>query len=194
MPSQAFPYIRLKDCGSLRSGQSLRKAAIEDAHSERFIIQTKDVLPDGRISTQLTPVTTVGEKLKSNVDPGDLLILSRGVRFNAGVVRELPGTSTALNMFYIFTPNNTELLPEFIAGFLNNPATQERLKRFATGATIPHLKADDLGRTRIPVPPLGQQRAYVALIEACLEEKRLLERLSTLRSQQLSAAVGFSNL
>lgn len=194
MPSEAFPMIRLKDCGTIRSGQSFRKAPLEDPNSRHFVIQTKDLLPEGRISQTLIPVSPMGEKPKPNVEPGDLLILSRGVRFNAGVVGGLPGPSTALNMFYVFKPKPTELLPEFIAGYINNPVTQERLKQLATGMTIPHLKADDLGSIRIPVPTLEQQRAYVALIEACLEEKRLLERLSKLRSQQLSAAIGFSIL
>lgn len=194
MPSEAFPFTRLKDCGTIRSGQSFRKAPLEDPNSRHFVIQTKDLLPEGHISQTLMPVSLMGEKPKPNVEPGDLLILSRGVRFNAGVVGGLPGPSTALNMFYVFKPHVTELLPEFIVGYLNNPVTQERLKRFATGVTIPHLKADDLGSIRIPVPTLEQQRAYVALIDACLAEKQLLERLSKLRSQQLSAAVGFSNL
>lgn len=194
MPSEVSPTIRLKDCGSIHSGQSFRKAPLEDHKSQHFIIQTKDLLPEGRISHTLMPVSTMGEKPKRNVSSGDLLILSRGVRFNAGVVGELPGPSTALNMFYVFKPKPTELLPEFIAGYINNPVTQERLKKFATGMTIPHLKADDLGSILIPVPSLEKQRAYVALIEASLEEKRLLEKLRELRSRQVSAAVGFNIL
>lgn len=195
MPSEASTTIRLKDCGTISSGQSFRKAPLEDHKSQHFIIQTKDLLPEGHISQNLTPISTLGsERAKPNVDLGDLLILSRGVRFNAGVVGELPGPSTALNMFYVFKPKPTELLPEFIAGYINNPVTQERLKKFATGMTIPHLKADDLGSILIPVPSLEKQRAYVALIEASLEEKRLLEKLGELRSRQVSAAVGFNIL
>ena len=194
MPSEAPPNLRLRDCGSFRAGQSFRKTPIEDQQSEHFVIQTKDLLPTGCISQELTRVSTLGEKPKPNVEPGDLLILSRGVRFNAGVAWQLPGRSTALNMFYIFKPEPSELMPEFIAAYINNPVTQHRLKSLATGMTIPHLKADDLGSLRIPVPSLKQQRAYVALMDAAVEEKRLLEKLSKLRRQQLSAAVGFSNL
>jgi hypothetical protein len=194
MPSEAPPYLRLMDCGSIRSGQSFRKAPIEDPQSQHFVIQTKDLLPTGCISQELLPISTLSETPKPNVEPGDILILSRGVRFNAGVVWQLPGLSTALNMFYIFKPRPSELMPEFIVAYLNNPITQERLKRLATGVTIPHLKADDLGSIRIPVPSLQQQRAYVALMDAAIEEKALLDKLSNLRRQQLRAAVGFSTL
>ena len=190
MPSEASPSIRLKDCGTIRSGQSFRKAPLEDRNSCHFVIQTTDLLPNGRISQTLMPVSMMGEKPKQNVEPGDLLILSRGVRFNAGVVGGLPGPSTALNMFYIFKPKPTKLIPEFIAAFINNPVTQKRLKAFATGMTIPHLKADDLGSISIPVPTHDKQRAYVAFIEACHEEKQLLEKLTKHRTQQLSAIVG----
>lgn len=194
MPSEAPPNLRLRDCGSFRPGQSFRKTPIEDQQSDHFVIQTKDLLPTGCISQELTRVSTLGEKPKPNVEPGDLLILSRGVRFNAGVAWQLPGRSTALNMFYIFKPKPSDLMPEFIAAYINNPVTQHYLKSLATGMTIPHLKADDLGSLRIPVPSLQQQRAYVALMDAAVEEKRLIEKLSKLRRQQLSAAVGFSNL
>ena len=105
MPSEAFPFTRLKDCGTIRSGQSFRKAPLEDSNSRHFVIQTKDLLPEGHISQTLMPVSLMGEKPKPNVEPGDLLILSRGVRFNAGVVGGLPGPSTALNMFYVFKPH-----------------------------------------------------------------------------------------
>lgn len=192
MPSEAIPTIRLKDCGSIRSGQSFRKAPLEDRSSKHFIIQTKDLLTDGRISQELTPISTMGETPKLNVELGDLLILSRGVRFNAGFVGKLPGPSTALNMFYIFKPKPNGLLPEFIVAYINNPVTQERLKKFATGMTIPHLKADDLGSISIPMPSIEKQRAYVALVDASIEERRLLEKLSKLRTQQISAAGGFS--
>lgn len=190
MPSEASTTIRLKDCGTISSGQSFRKTPLEDRNSRHFVIQTKDLLPEGCISQKLIPVSMMGEKPKQNVEPGDLLILSRGVRFNAGVVKELPGPSTALNMFYIFKPKPTELIPEFIAGYINSPVTQERLKQLATGMTIPHLKADDLGSVRIPVPPLETQRAFCALAEAADEESRLLEKLKTLRKQQLYATLG----
>jgi len=182
------------DCGSIRSGQSFRKAPIEDQESNHFIIQTKDLLPNGRISYELTPVSTLGEMPKPNVQPGDILILSRGVRFNAGVAWQLPRYATALNMFYIFKPSITELRPEFIAAFLNNPAVQDRLRGFATGVTIPHLKSGDLGSIRIPVPPLEKQQAYVALLETAIQEKELLDRLSSLRQQQLRAAAGFCDI
>lgn len=192
MPSEVSPTIRLKDCGTIRSGQSFRKTPLEDPNSRHFVIQTKDLLPDGRISQKLMPASMMGEKPKQNVGPGDLLILSRGVRFNAGVVGELPGPSTALNMFYIFRPKPTELTPEFIAAYLNNPTVQARLKGFATGMTIPHLKADDLGSIRLPVPSRQQQHAYVGLMAAAVEEQKLLEHLTSLRRQQLRSAVSFS--
>lgn len=189
MHREIFHAIRLKDCGSIRSGQSFRKAPLEDPSSSHFVIQTKDLLPEGRISQELMPISTMGEKPKPNVSPGDLLILSRGVRFNAGVVGELPGSCTALNMFYVFTPAVTALLPEFIVAFINNPVTQERLKGFATGMTIPHLKASDLGSISIPIPSFQAQRTYVSLVEASLQEKRLLEKLGQLRRLQVSATM-----
>ena len=194
MPTEASHYLRLMDCGTLRTGQSFRKAPIEDPESQHYIIQTKDLLPSGKISQKLTPVSTLSETPKPNVESGDILILARGVRFNAGVACQLPGKSTALNMFYTFKPRTSDLLPEFIVAYINNPSAQERLKSWATGATIPHLKADDLGSFRIPVPSLQQQHAYVALAEAAQQEKELLEKLARLRNQQLRAAIGFNNL
>ena len=97
MPSEAFPFTRLKDCGTIRSGQSFRKALLEDPNSRHFVIQTKDLLPEGHISQTLMPVSLMGEKPKPNVEPGDLLILSRAVRFNAESWRAswaIDGTST----------------------------------------------------------------------------------------------------
>lgn len=190
MPVFDHTLRRLAECGSIRTGQSFRKTVLEDPDSKHFVIQTRDLLPGGRVSTDLMPISTLTEKPKPNVQPDDVIIMSRGVRFNAGVIDQLYGPTTAQSMFYILTPEpHSGLLPQFIAAFLNDTSTQDRLKALAKGKTVPHLKIGDLGDLEIPLPPIDRQLAFVALADAMLEETRLLDRLKTLREQQLSAAL-----
>lgn len=181
---------KLSDLAHIQVGQSFRKSVLEDPDSPYFVLQTRDLLSGGRISSKLMRMSTLNEKPKPNVNPGDVVVLSRGVRFNAGVVCELPGPTIAQNMFHIIKLKPHDgVLAEFLSNFLNTGPAQEFLKSLAKGATVQHLKVGDLGSVRIPVPPLETQRAFCALAKAVDEERQLLEKLKALRRQQLYATI-----
>lgn len=191
MPNHSTPTLKLSDLARIQVGQSFRKSVLEDPDSPYYVLQTRDLLSGGRIAGKLMRMSVLNEKPKPNVDPGDVIVLSRGVRFNAGVVCELPGPTTAQSMFHIIKlKSRADILAEYLASFLNTGPAQDFLKSLAKGATVQHLKVDDLGSVRIPVPPLETQRAFCALAEAVHEESRLLEELKSLRKQQLYATLG----
>ena len=176
---------------NIRLGQSFRKTVLEDPNSQHFILQTKDVLPGGRIARGLMPMSTLNESPKPNVDAGDVVVLCRGVRFNAGVIGELKGPTTAQNMFHILRlKDGANVLPGFIAAYINTPAAQEHFRSLSRGATVQHLKIDDLGSFRIPLLPMEEQQLFVDLVQAVGEEQKLTKTLNILRQQQLSALLG----
>jgi hypothetical protein len=104
MPESSTPTLKLSDLARIQVGQSFRKSVLEDPDSPYFVLQTRDLLSGGRISSNLMRMSALNEKPKPNVDPGDVLVLSRGVRFNAGVVCELPGPTTAQNILSSSNP------------------------------------------------------------------------------------------
>ncbi|PXA04631.1 hypothetical protein DDZ13_05515 [Coraliomargarita sinensis] len=183
--------VKLAELLNIKLGQSFRKTVLEDSESGHYIVQTKDILPGGRVSGDLMPMSTLNESPKPNVVQGDILVLCRGVRFNAGVVGVLQGPTTAQNMFHILRlKSEAGVLPEFVAAFINTPATQEHLKSMSKGATVQHLRVDDLGSLRIPIPPMEEQSAFVELTSAVHQEQQLSSNLISLRRKQLSALLG----
>ena len=182
--------FKLSDLAHIHVGQSFRKSVLEDPESPYFVLQTRDLLSGGHISNKLMRMSVLNEKPKPNVNPGDVIVLSRGVRFNSGVVCQLPGPTIAQNMFHIIKLKPCEsVLPEFLSSFLNTGPAQEFLKSLAKGATVQHLKVDDLGSVRVPIPSLDTQRSFCALAKAVDDERRLLEKLKALRNQQLYATL-----
>lgn len=183
--------VKLAELLHIKLGQSFRKTVLEDSGSGHYIVQTKDILPGGRVSGELMSMSTLNEFPKPNVAPGDILVLCRGVRFNAGVVGDLKGPTTAQNMFHILRlKSQGTVLPEFVAAFINTPATQEHLKSMSRGATVQHLRVDDLGSLRIPLPPMEKQSAFVELSNAVHQEQQLATRVISLRRKQLSSLLG----
>jgi len=174
----------------IQVGQSFRKAVLEDPESDHFIIQTRDLLAGGIISKKLMRLSMLNEKPKPNAKVGDIIILSRGVRFTAGVIKELPGPTTIQSMFHIIKlKKDSGIQPEYLASFLNTDAAQQFLESLSIGATVQHLKIDDLGSLRIPVPSADVQQKFCALAEAAHEEAQLLDKLKNLRKQQLNATL-----
>lgn len=193
MPT-TLPNCRLSEVADIKLGQSFRSTVLEDPKGSVYAIRTKDVLPGGHLSRDLMPVSELRGRLSPNVAEGDVLILCRGVRFNAAVAEGLPGPAVAQNMFHILKlREGSPVSPAYLASFLNHPTMQERLKDQATkGTSVGHLRVDALKDLKIPIPSIEVQRKLAALADAVAEEQQLLEKLANLRRQQLSAA--FSQL
>lgn len=190
MSNNSSKTIKLSDLAKIQVGQSFRKAVLEDPTSDHFIIQTRDLLPGGTISKNLMRLSKINEKPKANAKVGDIIILSRGVRFTAGVIKEIQGPTTIQSMFHIIKLNKESgIQPEYLASFLNTDAAQNFLESLSIGATVQHLKIDDLGSLRIPVPPLNVQQGFCALADTVHQELLLLEKLKNLRKQQLNATL-----
>jgi type I restriction enzyme S subunit len=71
-----------------------------------------------------------------------------------------------------------ELLPEFVALYMQTDTARDRIFRHGTGTNISNLNQTILGRTAIPLPSLREQRRVIDLF-ACLRKRvSLLDTLT----------------
>lgn len=104
------------------------------------------------------------------VHPGDLLLTSAGPRSRCGIPCLVRSTRPRLMMsgkMYRFRAEQSRVLPEYLELLLLSPAIQDRIDALKTGISDSGLnltQARFLGMT-VPVPPLGEQRRIVDLLE-----------------------------
>jgi restriction endonuclease S subunit len=130
-----------------------------------------------------------GENLNTQrhlLQPGDILIQSRGQKFPAVVVDQPIFGIAALGL-YVVRPNS-DALPAYLAWFLNQPRTRAALRGVARGTYIPFLSASDLRDLRIPVPAISTQQRIADIEQLRRQERHLADRLRELTDELVDAA------
>jgi len=119
---------------------------------------------------------------------GDLLFQSRGSRYPAIVV-PAGAHGIAANGLHVIRPSQPETLPEYLAWWLNHPASQAKLaKDVARGTYIPFVSKRDLEAFLVPMPPVEKQLQIVAVDRLRRRERVLRGRLDALTQELVDGA------
>jgi hypothetical protein len=122
------------------------------------------------------------------LEAGDLLFQSRGSRHPAVMIKA--GTrGVAAPGLHVIRPHTAQVLPEYLAWWLNHPTSQLRIREdLARGSYVPFVSKRDLERLQVPVPSLSTQKQIVEVDALHRTELRLCARLEKLTQQLVDAA------
>ena len=147
---------------SLTAGHSFRKKPEHHPDGTVFVVQPKDILTNGVFKThELCRTNQIPKRL---LKKGDVLLINRG-RFTASVFDgSLDAPCVATSAFMVLTPKEpAQVLPDYLALYLNSTEGQNCFKRLNETTTIPFISRTNLESIIIPVPPLERQKKLVAL-------------------------------
>lgn len=180
---------RLADICAIQVGYTTRSRLEPVQENGTLALQLRDVLADGdvRLDT-LMRVQLVDVAERYLVGEGDIIFRSRGERTTATVM----GTSNketivAILPLIILRTNNKVALPDFVAWWINLPASQRHLDLASQGGSVRMVPKSALDDLPIDVPDLTTQQRIVyaaslarreAMLSASLAEKH--QTLTTL--------------
>lgn len=171
--------LELKEFSNLYSGVSVREAA---GGSARFMrLSDLSDLKAGR-----APALAIGEApavaRALTIEEGDLIVGARGAVTDVFVASEAVfGAFISLDL-YLVRPNRAIVNPQYLAAFLQLPATQAVLAGRKQGSGLARLPKDALEKMEVPIPSTQAQRLIAELAHSCEEEGKLLKKLTDLRS------------
>lgn len=163
--------IKLGDVATIQSGYSFRGAVVDD-ESGVAVVQARDVnslylIEDGLPkSDQDFPEAKMLRK-------GDVLLTSRG-SFRASMV-QFTNPAVATSSLFTLRLTDADILPEFLAIYLNSAQVQSYLIQKAKGATIQSLAISDLANLTIPPIPVQRQKTLLGLQQAVENQGKLLK-------------------
>lgn len=188
LPHEVSMIAPLKDIAEIRPGYPFRGKVEPVAAGQYPVVQIKDITPDDRISFEnLMRIDLPKVKSGFVLRAGDILFISRGTRNRAALVETDMGSMIAGAQFFILHPH--EVLPEFLAWYINQEPAQQYLEKAAVGSNVRLITKTALGQMPVPVPPLETQHRIVAVYHLGLEEKRLLEEIKQRRSKLVEMAL-----
>ena len=148
-------------------------------------LQQSDFDGNGELRNTTQPTIIVANQ-KHLLSAGDLLLASKGNNNICVVVPKLEQQSVASPSFLVIRLHDkSAILPEFVAWYLNLPATQATLALQARGTSIMSISKATLGELEIPIPPIERQKKYIELSKLQKRELQLYATIAERRKQVL---------
>jgi len=116
---------------------------------------------------------------------GDVLFAAKGTKNFAAVFEEHNLPAVASTSFFVIRLLDSNIIPAYLAWFLNNPNTQALLKTQAMGTSIPSISKQVLDALEIPMPSIEKQKSVVSISKLRLQEKTIQSTLESLRDKKI---------
>lgn len=190
--------MKLKDIATIQVGHPFRGKISESETGEHYVVQMKDVSPDGALGqldwNNLTKTRLEGRKAPSWLRSGHTLFVARGGRNYGVYVDQAPKAAVCAQLFFLLTlqpQHQDNILPEFVAWLINNHQSQRYFEIDAQGITQSYAQRNItrgvLEDMPVIMPPLSEQQKIVGLFATARLEKQALLALIDNRQQELKA-------
>lgn len=168
----------LGEIAELMSGQAFRGSLQDDPSGDYCVLNSKSV-KNGYIDYgELVRISTVIKQPFKFVETGDILVCAKTTQHSAYVFESQQMKTVASSYFQIVRINNKDnLLPDYLAWFINHPDSQQALSQLATGTTVKNLKKSVLDSFAITIPSIENQLHVIETATCVTEKLQILKEL-----------------
>ena len=154
--------------------------------------------PDGDVSViqigiwmlvheRLMRVRGIAPKPQYFVRQGDVLLIARGNQHRAVWISSNFPQTVAVSNFFIIRTYQEEVIPAYLAWYLNSKPAQYFFQRHKMGSNILSLQKRDLERLEVPIPQIGIQERIGYVYSLMLREKVLVATVQEQRERLFEA-------
>jgi restriction endonuclease S subunit len=187
-------YTKVSQIGQVINGYTFREAIETDKNGDVFVLQAKDIIQGQDIvnSKELTPISFKGTRTASFLQKDDILIVSRGA--NAGSFRTIIFSGNdesviASSSVLILRIKKEEVLPEYIATYLNSPEGQSKILQAVTGSYIQAISRRKFEELEIPIPSLQIQQSLNGLNRNIKQQELIHKREKDLKQEIVNTII-----
>ncbi|HHT9767990.1 TPA: restriction endonuclease subunit S [Legionella pneumophila] len=165
---------------TITAGHSFRGKIPETKSTGIYVVQMKDIDREYTVNWDTLIETKLTGRQSANwVKYGDILFAARGQRNYATLIdSEINNRQViAAPQFFVIHINHPDILPEYLAWFLNQSIAQRYFQSHAEGSTTPSIRRQVLESTPIVLPSLKQQKIIIELAKTISREKQLANRV-----------------
>jgi hypothetical protein len=177
----------LGDIATVRTAVIFRDASPKEAEDGNVCaLAIKDLQYDWPLDVHALPKINISDELlKHCLEPGEVVIPSRGAFYQARYFDGMPRMVFPIGQLNIITPG-TQLEPAFLAWFLNRDETQRKIHSSVTGTNIKALNKGEVLGLEIDLPEIEIQRQISELQSLWAEIRQKYRRLVSLEEHQIS--------
>ena len=175
----------LKDISNIQTGVFAKT----DSNGDIVYLNAKHFDENGQLNSALHPDLNSNDISKKHLlQYGDVLFAAKGTKNFAAIYESQNQPAVASTSFFVIRiqeSNINKILPDFLAWFINNPATQKYLKERAIGTSIVSISKAVLEELEVSIPDLETQKTILKISYLRNLEKQLRQRIETLREKQI---------
>lgn len=156
--------VKLSDVSKIKLGYSLRERLdLSSGLNSTRIILPKDILENNKIDFSGVSAIEIQNPGKFLLGRGEVLLQSRGkfiaVIYNPPYECDFIASSLLLRII----PISSNVLPEYIALYLNSEVGQAELKRLSGGTNIQIITKSELEKIEIPIISIEMQKRLITV-------------------------------
>ncbi len=155
-----------------------------------FVLQLKDMKQDGSLDlSNLDMIENAGFKENVLLAENDIVFRSRGGLFLAGVVPHHLQKMVLSAPFIKLSVDFTRVLPAYLCLLINSSAGQTYLQSKMLGSAIQTISKATLLEMKVLLPPPGEQKKVLELVELQQKEAAILGTILKKRQQIINASI-----
>ncbi len=179
----------LKEIALVIAGYSFRSALKPRSEGSMAVIQAKDIVDNLFVnSNNLTKIDPPQYQAKAITQKNDIVVSSRGC-FRANVVQDNTSKIIAASSVYVLRLQDKNILPEYLAIYLNSIDGQKKLKEKVTGSVIKTILRKDLENIKIPIPGQDIQNKIIKIYNNNQIQQKLLTQKKILINQVVETSI-----
>jgi len=178
---------------TISAGHPFRGRIDPTEGAETRVVQMRDTSPSGVDWTSCARTEVTGRREPDWLRPGDILFPARGNVSQAVLIDERVGSfqAVAAPHFFLLRVSRSDVLPAYLAWWLNQGPAQRHLEQQAQSSTlVRNIARPVLEATPVVLPPLPRQEQIAELANAMQREEELLQRLRQTNQQLMTGLAG----
>lgn len=182
--------VHITDIADINMGYQFRTKLEPTDDGTHSVIQIRDFDDNRNLKTAELSRVKIDKPIDQfHINKGDILFLSRGHRSWAAPIVEDLKDAIAASHFFILKIKSANVLPEYLAWYLNQAPAQEYLHNNARhGTHMPLIPLFAFKGLSVEVPQKETQKKIVELSKLMEYEKKLVAELEVKRSRLINEA------
>ncbi len=157
---------------------------------EVVYLQVRHFDENGHLIATLHPDLQAEEVAEKHLlQPGDVLFAAKGTKNFAAVYEQHNPPAVASTSFFVIRLFDRNILPHYLAWFLNSPSAQTFLKGHAIGTSLPSISKTVLEHLEIPVPDKQTQTTVLKIMEMRRRETAMKQQMEALREKLIQQTI-----
>jgi len=165
--------------------------AKSSSNGSLFYIQARHFDNNHRFKQEVKPELLQNEKLQKHIlQKGDVLVAAKGYDNFAVTYSDIPKPACASSMFIVLRIINVDqILPGYLAWFINHPKTQRILSGNSKGTSLPSITKDSVAKLEIIIPSIHKQQSVLKVHALFQKERELKLKIDVLVKLKIQAQI-----